>query len=66
MISRKMRHKRIYLIVRWMDVSGDGQSGESQPDFKDFQPFGPWTSVSTKQFARNETVCGVNVNRYYI
>ncbi|PAV78167.1 hypothetical protein WR25_26181 isoform C [Diploscapter pachys] len=48
-----------YAGIWWMDVSGDGQSGESQPDFKDFQSFGPWTSVSTKQFARNETVCGV-------
>ncbi|CAI4228552.1 unnamed protein product [Auanema sp. JU1783] len=47
--------------------SGPGKSGESQPDFKDFEPFGGWKSAGVKQFAQVEGVCDVLTNRniYY-
>ncbi|PAV68721.1 hypothetical protein WR25_15140 [Diploscapter pachys] len=52
---------------RWLDTNGDGPSGETSPDFNDFKPFGGWQSpcedVQWKQYARNEQICGLTLNK---
>ena len=49
-----------------MNVTGDGPNGESLPNFDGFKPFGSFNDTIQKQFARNETLCGVTVNKYLI
>jgi hypothetical protein len=42
---------------------GQGPTAESQASFDDFRPFGGWSSPAIKQFALNEALCGLTVNR---
>ncbi|CAD5230932.1 unnamed protein product [Bursaphelenchus xylophilus] len=42
---------------------GRGVQGESEKDFEDFRPIGPFVKPLIKQFGSQETVCGVLINR---
>lgn len=50
------------LLWYWNVYSG-GVTGETPANFNDFRKFGCWTAPSVKQFAQDETVCGITVNR---
>ncbi|VDL79053.1 unnamed protein product [Nippostrongylus brasiliensis] len=47
----------------YWNVSGGGPKGETPADFRDFVPFGKWSSAVVKQFAQVENVCDMVVNR---
>lgn len=47
----------------YYNAFGQGPSGESPANFDDFRPFGGWTSPNVKQFALNEGLCGLTLNR---
>uniref|UniRef100_A0A7E4V596 Lysozyme n=1 Tax=Panagrellus redivivus TaxID=6233 RepID=A0A7E4V596_PANRE len=42
---------------------GQGPDAEGVASFDDFRPFGGWTAPSVKQFALNEALCGLTLNR---
>ncbi|KAJ1353593.1 hypothetical protein KIN20_010248 [Parelaphostrongylus tenuis] len=50
-------------MLWYWNVYGSGEAGESQPNFKDFDPFSGWSAPTVKQFGQVESVCGVTVNR---
>ncbi|KAJ1350527.1 hypothetical protein KIN20_006332 [Parelaphostrongylus tenuis] len=49
-------------MLWYWNVYGSGEAGESQPNFKDFDPFSGWSAPTVKQFGQVESVCGVTVN----
>ena len=53
-----------YQLRLWYyNVYGTGPTGESPANFDDFRPFGQWSQANVKQFAQNENLCGLTVNR---
>ncbi|WKY07232.1 hypothetical protein Q1695_007008 [Nippostrongylus brasiliensis] len=55
-------------LLWYSSVRGEGESGETPANFKDFVSFYPFPGASVKQIAQGENVCGLNVNRdiYYV
>uniref|UniRef100_A0A7E4ZXM0 Lysozyme n=1 Tax=Panagrellus redivivus TaxID=6233 RepID=A0A7E4ZXM0_PANRE len=47
----------------YWDAYGTGGSAEGIADFSDFRNFGGWSKASIKQFALNEALCGIWINR---
>uniref|UniRef100_A0AC34FWU0 Lysozyme n=1 Tax=Panagrolaimus sp. ES5 TaxID=591445 RepID=A0AC34FWU0_9BILA len=53
-----------YPLKLWYyNVYSNGPNGESPANFDDFRPFGQWSQPNAKQFAQNEALCGITVNR---
>jgi hypothetical protein len=53
-----------YTLRLWYyNVYGTGPTGETPANFDDFRPFGQWTQPNVKQFAQNEILCGLTINR---
>uniref|UniRef100_A0AC34FN65 Lysozyme n=1 Tax=Panagrolaimus sp. ES5 TaxID=591445 RepID=A0AC34FN65_9BILA len=42
---------------------GQGQNAEAGATFDDYRTFGGWSSPAVKQFALNENLCGLTLNR---
>ncbi|WKY07229.1 hypothetical protein Q1695_007007 [Nippostrongylus brasiliensis] len=50
-------------LLWYSSVRGEGESGETPANFKDFVSFYPFPGATVKQFAQGENVCGLKVNR---
>jgi hypothetical protein len=51
------------LRLWYWNAYGQGPNAETQASFDDFRPFGGWSRPAVKQFALNEALCGLTVNR---
>lgn len=51
-------------LLWWTDVTVNGNGGETPENFDGFKPFGPFEAINFKQFGRNVTLCGMQVNRH--
>uniref|UniRef100_A0AC34GY83 Lysozyme n=1 Tax=Panagrolaimus sp. ES5 TaxID=591445 RepID=A0AC34GY83_9BILA len=51
------------LRLWYWNYSGPGSNGESNANFNDFTGFAGWTQPAAKQFASNESLCGMTLNR---
>uniref|UniRef100_A0A914XZF3 Lysozyme n=1 Tax=Panagrolaimus superbus TaxID=310955 RepID=A0A914XZF3_9BILA len=51
------------LRLWYYNVYSNGPTGESPANFDDFRSFGQWNQPNAKQFAQNEGLCGITVNR---
>uniref|UniRef100_A0A914Z657 Lysozyme n=1 Tax=Panagrolaimus superbus TaxID=310955 RepID=A0A914Z657_9BILA len=47
----------------YWNALGQGPNAESAATFDDYRPFGGWNSPAVKQFALNEALCGLTLNR---
>jgi hypothetical protein len=47
----------------YWNALGQGPNAEAPANFDDFRSFGGWNSPAVKQFALNEALCGLTVNR---
>ena len=47
----------------YWNAYGQGPNAESAATFDDFRAFGGWSTPAVKQFALNEALCGMTLNR---